>query len=225
MNSGSVSGIIINGRIASWSTYRVFSNRCEYDIVGRALDDIALMEAETGSQGILDAILRNACWSDDRKRLHTLLRKVEEKRHDSKRRNSKKDEDAGGEPLPQWSGDWQKARGQLVTEDLKWIERARAHGLPVEFETKQWARVPRDQRTCECGAKKGDCEHAIEHCPIFEKDRRKTRIRLRELGLRCDSIWALVKKAGGPMKDAIDPIEQKRKVLMEISAYIGRIAL
>ena len=192
----------------------MFSYRCEYDIVGRALDDIALMEAETGSQGILDAILRNACWSDDRKRLHTLLRKVEEKRHDSKRRNSKKDEDAGGEPLPQWSGDWQKARGQLVTEDLKWIERARTHGLPVEFETKRWARVPRHQRTCECGAKKGDCEHAIEHCPIFEKDRRKTKIRLRELGLRCDSIWALVKKAGGPMKDAIDPIEQKRKVLM-----------
>ena len=27
------------------------------------------------------------------------------------------------------------------------------------------------------------------------------------------------------MKDAIDPIEQKRKVLMEINAYIGRIAL
>ena len=64
--------------------------------------------------------------------------------------------------------------------------------------------------------KKGDCEHAIEHCPIFDKDRRKTKnnrkIRLRELGLRCDNIWALVKKAGGPMKDAIDPIEQKRKV-------------
>ena len=27
------------------------------------------------------------------------------------------------------------------------------------------------------------------------------------------------------MKDAIDPIEQKRKVSMEINAYIGRIAL
>ena len=27
------------------------------------------------------------------------------------------------------------------------------------------------------------------------------------------------------MKDAIDPIEQKRKALMEINAYIGRIAL
>ena len=26
------------------------------------------------------------------------------------------------------------------------------------------------------------------------------------------------------MKDAIDPIEQKRKVLIEINAYIGRIA-
>ena len=89
-NSGSVSGIIINDRIASWSTYRMFSNRCEYDIVGRALDDIALMEAETGSLGILDAILRNACWSEDRKRPHTLLRKVEEQRRDARRRNSKK---------------------------------------------------------------------------------------------------------------------------------------
>ena len=66
-------------------------------------------------------------------------------------------------------------------------------------------------------AKRGDCEHAIEHCPIFDEDRRKTKIRLHELGLRCDNIWALVKKAGGPMKDAIDPIEQKRKVFFRTS--------
>ena len=90
MNASSASGSIINDRISSWSAYRMFSNHCEYYIVGRALDDIALMEAETGSHGSLDAILRNACWSEDRKRLHTLLLKVEEQRHGAKRRNSKK---------------------------------------------------------------------------------------------------------------------------------------
>jgi len=59
----------------------------------------------------------------------------------------------------------------------------------------------------------------------FSTRTEEKQIRLRELGLRFDSIWALVKKAGGPMKDAIDPIEQKRKVLMETNAYIGHIAL
>ena len=59
----------------------------------------------------------------------------------------------------------------------------------------------------------------------FSTRTEEKQIRLRELGLRFDSIWALVKKAGGPMKDAIDPIEQKRTFLMEINAYIGRIAL
>ena len=96
--------------MTSRSAHRMSSNHCGYDIVGRVLDDIALMEAETGSHGTLDAILRSACWSEDRKRLHALLRKVEEQRHDARRHNSKKEENGGVGPLPQWNGDWQKAR-------------------------------------------------------------------------------------------------------------------
>ena len=88
----------------------MFSNHCEYDIVGRTLEDIALLEAETRSHGTLDTVLCNACWSEDRKRLQALLRKVEEQRHDARRHNSKKEESAGVGPLPQWNGDWQKAR-------------------------------------------------------------------------------------------------------------------
>ena len=83
----------------------MFSNHCEYDIVGRAMDDIVRMEAETGSHGTLDAILRNACWTEDRKRLHTLLRKAEKQRQGAKRCNSNKEEIAGVDTLPQWSGD------------------------------------------------------------------------------------------------------------------------
>ena len=57
-NTRSSAGIIINDRIAAWSAYRMFQYRCEYDIVGRALDDIALLETESGSHSTLDAILR-----------------------------------------------------------------------------------------------------------------------------------------------------------------------
>ena len=39
---------------------------CEMDIIGRALDDILLLEAEMGEQGFLDMILRNSCWQEDR---------------------------------------------------------------------------------------------------------------------------------------------------------------
>ena len=119
--------------MTSRSAHRMSSNHCGYDIVGRVLDDIALMEAETGSHGTLDAILRSACWSEDRKRLQALLRKVEEQRHETKRRNSKKQESAGVGPLSQWSGDCQEARGQLVTGAAGWEwRRLSDHALTLE---------------------------------------------------------------------------------------------
>ena len=52
-----------------------------------------------------------------------------------------------------------------------------------------------------------------KHCPVFDKDRRKTEIRLRELRLRGDSIWARIKKAGGPIKDANDTHRSEEKEL------------
>ena len=36
------------------------------DIIGRALDDLLLFEADMGDQGFLDMVLRNACWQENR---------------------------------------------------------------------------------------------------------------------------------------------------------------
>ena len=114
LNKRSTAGIIRNDREAAWSVYRMFPYRCEYDIVGRALEDIAILETESGSHGTLGAILRNKCWTEDRKRLVQLLCKVEELRHIAKRSSSKKLEALDPGALPRWSADWQKARSELV---------------------------------------------------------------------------------------------------------------
>ena len=50
---------------------------CEMDIIGRALDDILLIEAETGEEGFLDMVPWNACWQEDRLLLRAFLDKVE----------------------------------------------------------------------------------------------------------------------------------------------------
>ena len=39
--------------------------------------------------------------------------------------------------------------------------------------------------------------HAIETCPLFDNERRKAKIRLRELGLLDENIWNLIVKGGG----------------------------
>ena len=65
--------------------------------------------------------------------------------------------------------------------------------------------------------------HAIEQCPLFDGERRKPQVRLRELGLLDENIWHLIIKARGAMKAWPDPIEKKRAVLSEVNAYIARI--
>jgi len=69
----------------------------------------------------------------------------------------------------------------------------------------------------------GTSEHAIEHCKMYDHERRITKIRLQELGMRDTSIWNFVSKAGGPMKTKKEGLEQRRKVISEVNAYIGKI--
>ena len=80
------------------------------------------------------------------------------------------------------------ARDQLVTDDFRWVERARTCGLPVESEIGHWKGEPREFRKCACGAKIGRPMHAIEKCPLFDNERRKTKVRLREFGLLDENI-------------------------------------
>ena len=47
------------------------------DIIGRALDDILLLETEMGEQGFLDVILSNSCWQEDRLLQRGFLNRVE----------------------------------------------------------------------------------------------------------------------------------------------------
>ena len=72
-NERAIVGHILRERIESWKTSRglprceyLAMHSCEMDIIGRALDDILLLEAEMGEQGFLDMILRNSCWQEDR---------------------------------------------------------------------------------------------------------------------------------------------------------------
>ena len=193
------------------------------DIIGNALDDICLLEAEIGGQGVLDMLIRNECWQEERLLLRKFLDRVESQRLKKQKGISKKNDDDLPSNLPPWSGEWRTAREQLVTDDVKWVERARTGGLPVEVETGRWKHIPREHRKCECGAKMGSAMHAIEHCPLFDNERRKTKIRLRELGLRDDNMWHLISKAGGEMKTWANAVEKKRAVLTEVNAFIARI--
>ena len=86
--------------------------------------------------------------------------------------------------------------------------------MPVEMEVGRWKKFPKDLRHCACGAKRRTAEHTIEHCAIFDSERRKTRIRLKQFG----------KKAGGPMKSWPNPIEKRRAVITEVKRFIGHIA-
>ena len=122
--------------------------------------------------------------------------RVESSRLKRKKGNTRKIDERTPESLPQWSGDWRAARDQLVTDDFRWVARARTRGLPVESETGRWKGVPRELRKCARGAKIGTPTHAIEKCPLFDNERRKTKIRLRELGLLDENIWNLIVKAG-----------------------------
>ena len=72
-NDKTIDRRIFRERIESWKTSRGLPrcgdpamHSCEMDIIGRALDDILLLEAEMGEQGFLDMILRNSCWQEDR---------------------------------------------------------------------------------------------------------------------------------------------------------------
>ena len=85
----------------------------------------------------------------------------------------------------------------------------------MESETGRWNRIPKELRSCECGAKKGTPMHAIEHCPLFDGERRKTKIRLRELGLLDENICHLIRKAGGAMKAWPDPIRARAKAALK----------
>ena len=85
--------------------------------------------------------------------------------------NTRKSDEGTPVSLPQWSGDWRAAREQLVTDDFRWVERARTCGLPVESETGRWKGVPKELRKCACGAKIGTPMHAIEKCPLFDTPR------------------------------------------------------
>ena len=208
-DSKAIAGLVFRDRIESWSAARNSADgrdqsrtrNCELDVVGNALDDLVLLESEIGEQGILDMVLRNFCWEEDRKRLRRFLRRVATLRLEKKRSTSKKDENKS-DVFHQWQGDWKKTRAEHVIADIMWFERARTHGLYVEMETGRWHKIPREQRICTCGkTSPGTAEHAIEFCPLFDDERRKTKIRLRRFGLQDDNIWSLIKKAGGVMKD------------------------
>ena len=168
-------------------------------------------------------ILRNNCWQEDRLLLRKFLDGVETLRGQKKRNCTKKADEGTPVNMPQWSGEWRAARDQLVTDELRWIERARTGGLPTESETGRWQRIPKELRKCECGAKQGTPMHAVGKCPLFDNERRKTKIRLRELGLLDENIWSFIVKAGGAMKTWPDSVEKKRVVLAEANAFIARI--
>ena len=72
-NDKAIDRRIFRERIESWKTSRGLPgceehamHSCEMDIIGRALDDLLLFEADMGDQGFLDMVLRNACWQEDR---------------------------------------------------------------------------------------------------------------------------------------------------------------
>ena len=87
---------------------------CEMDTIGRALDDILLLEAEMGEQGFLDMVLRNACWKEDRLLLRGLLDRVESSRLQRNKGNTRRIDEGSPASLPQWSGDWRSRRAWLV---------------------------------------------------------------------------------------------------------------
>ena len=124
-NDKAIVGHIFRERIESWKTSRGLPgcgehamHSCEMDIIGRALDDILLLEAEMGEQGFIDMILRNSCWQEDRLLLRKFLDRVESSRLQTKKGNTRKSDEGTPVSLPQWSGDWRAAREQLVTDDF-----------------------------------------------------------------------------------------------------------
>ena len=80
-----IAGLVFRDRVESWIVARNSADgsdlsrtrSCELDAVGNALNDLVLLESEIGEQGILDMVLRNFCWEDDRKRLRSFFRRVE----------------------------------------------------------------------------------------------------------------------------------------------------
>merc|ERR1711965_600052 len=83
-NDKAIVGHIFRDRIESWKMSReqhsaddLTTHSCEMDIIGNALNDILLLEAESGEQGFLDMVLRNKCWQQDRLLLRKFLDRIE----------------------------------------------------------------------------------------------------------------------------------------------------
>ena len=125
-NDKTIDRRIFRERIESWKTSRGLPgceehamHSCEMDIIGRALDDVLLLEAEMGEQGFIDMILRNSCWQEGRLLLRGFLDRVEASRLQRKKGNTRKSDEGTPASLPQWTGDWRAAREQLATDDFR----------------------------------------------------------------------------------------------------------
>ena len=103
---------------------------------------------------------------------------------EAKSKGSKRMEDREKEKLTPRARDRKEARDEIVTEDIRWIERATQEGLPVEFEIGRRSGIPRKERVCECGRALGTGEHMVERCKIFDVERRIAKIKLKELGMK-----------------------------------------
>ena len=191
---------------------------CEYDIIGRALNDIWKMEKETGQYGALEKTINNTCTETALKEIKALLDAMEKKRTQEKKERSKRQLERKG--FKEWKGEWDEARMDIPTCEISWIAKARTIGLETEFELGRRKGTEKEMRVCTCGKAIGTCAHVIEYCQEHDEDRTRTKTRLRDLGMKNTNIWDFIKEAGGREGHNV---EKKTKALREINAFIGRI--
>ena len=98
-NEKAFAGHILRDRIETWKACRGCPEEqdsqlrsCEMDIIGNALDDICLLEAEIGGHGVLDMLIRNECWQEERLLLRKFLDRVESQRLKKQKGISKKND-------------------------------------------------------------------------------------------------------------------------------------
>ena len=102
----------------------------------------------------------------------------------------------------EWHPKWREARDELTTEEVRWVERARAGVLEVAEETGRWEGIAREDRVCPlCQGEVETGAHALGVCPAL-------------IQARWESERELAKVSGGvltKMTEAMREIEDNGK--------------
>jgi len=113
----------------------------------------------------------------------------------------------------EWHVKWRDARDDLTTDEIRWVERARAGVLEVGEETGRWEEVAREDRVCSlCQREVETGAHALGVCPALVQARWETE---RELDRASRGVVTRVTQA---MEEIEDDGKRRRRTGEELRA-------